>query len=329
MPKAAPKWKQKMPEFIGEIVCATSEENIRKACEEMKTVVVDSYPHTPNSRRVPMSEIREAVRGRFPTKLVDGEVKAEFPYCYKVDGKRRDKNNDIPNHRLEHLAIKYLREEWNTKPEVVKPETVKPEVVKPETVKPEVVKPETVKPEVVKPETVKPEVVKPELDILNEVGLTNDEVEQVKKALGESDVREWVRQAIMQRASAINNKKAVMDEDLLEVPSEILMNEKKYRTNPTAARELVNRAVRVVKQWNLDHPDQKWCITNKLIGELTGVTVKAIAKAVEGMDLESYNKSHDLTPVVNRMVKGSCGEASQVMSIANVTGIEGTEENYR
>ena len=277
-----------IPQFIARLEQATKEQEIQSACHEIKSAVVERWDNE-STRRKPMSEIRKAVRERFPVKVVDAEIEAEFPYSYTASGKRRDQSKNIPNHRLEHLAIKHLSEEWN----------------------------------------VKPEVVKPEVDILNEVGLTNDEVEQVKKALGESDVREWVRQAIMQRANAINNKKAVMDEDLSEVPSEILMNEKKYRTNPTAARELVNRAVRVVKQWNHDHPDQKWCITNKLIGELTGVTVKAIAKAVEGMDLESYNKTHDLTPVVNRMVKGSVGEASQVMSIANVTGIEATEENYR
>ncbi len=106
------------------------------------------------------------------------------------------------------------------------------------------------------------------------------------------------------------------------------MNEKKYRTNSAACRELVSRAVRVVKQWNYDHPEQKWCITNKLISKLTGITVKVIAKAVEGMGLESYNKSHDLTPVINRLLKASVGEPSQVMSITKVTGIEGSEANY-
>jgi hypothetical protein len=159
--------------------------------------------------------------------------------------------------------------------------------------------------------------------------LSSNEIEVVEQALGDADIKEWVKQAIMQRANAINNKKAAMDEDLTEVPSEVLMADKKYRTNPVAARELTTRAVRVVKQWNHDHPDQKWCITNKLIGELTGVTVKAIAKAVEGMDLETYNKNHDLTPVVNRMVKGEVGEASKVMSIAEVTGVEGSEIKYQ
>jgi hypothetical protein len=292
-----------IPQFITRLEESTKEQEIQSACHEIKLAVAERWDNE-STRRKPMSEIRKAVRERFPVKIVDAEIEADFPYFYTASGKRRDVENNILNHRLEHLAIKHLSEEWNAKSEVVKSEVVKPEVVKPETVKPEV-------------------------DILDEVGLTNDEVEQVEKALGDSNIREWVRQAIMQRASAINNKKEVMDADLSEVLSEVLMNEKKYRTNPTAARELVNRAVRVVKQWNHDHPDQKWCITNKLIGELTGVTVKAIAKAVEGMELEGYNKTHDLTPVVNRMVKGSVGEASQVMSITNVTGIEGTEENYR
>jgi len=287
-----------IPQFIARLEQATKEQEIQSACHEIKSAVAERWDNE-STRRKPMSEIRKAVRERFPVKVVDAEIEADFPYFHTASGKRRDVKKNILNHRLEHLAIKHLSEEWNAKPEVVEPEVVEPETVK------------------------------PEVDILDEVGLTSDEVEQVKKALGDSDIREWVRQAIMQRASAINNKKAVMDEDLSEVPSEVLMNEKKYRTNPTAARELVDRAVRVVKQWNHDHPDQKWCITNKLIGELTGVTVKAIAKAVEGMDLESYNKSYNLTPVVNRMIKGSVGEASQVMSISKVTGIEGTEENYR
>ncbi len=107
------------------------------------------------------------------------------------------------------------------------------------------------------------------------------------------------------------------------------MNDKKYRTNSAACRELVSRAVRVVKQWNYDHPEQKWCITNKLISELTGITVKAIAKAVEGMDNESYHKGQGLEPVINRLTRAAVGEPKEVMSVARVTGIEGSEVNYK
>ncbi len=280
-----------MPEFLEKIASAQCEDDIKDACEAFKRVVAECYPDTPDSRRRAVGAARKSLRSIYPTQLRP-EKEALFPYIFMKDGYKKGKGD-----RWEHLAIEYLDDESNRK------EDRSFEQIE--------------------------EVAKPEVDILNEVGLTDDEVEQVKKALGESDVREWLRQAIMQRASAINNKKAVMDEDLSEVSSEVLKHEKKYRTNPTAAQELVKRAVRVVKRWNHDHPDQKWCITNKLIGELTGVTVKAIAKAVEGMDLEGYNKTHDLTPVVNRMVKASVGEASQVMSITKVTGVEGTEESYK
>jgi hypothetical protein len=85
---------------------------------------------------------------------------------------------------------------------------------------------------------------------------------------------------------------------------------------------LVSRAVRVVKQWNYDHPEHKWCVTNKLISELTGITVKAIAKAVEGMDNESYNKGQGLEPVHNRLTRADVGEPSKVMSIKNLLGVD-------
>jgi hypothetical protein len=127
----------------------------------------------------------------------------------------------------------------------------------------------------------------------------------------------------MQRANAINKLRESLDEDWETIPSETLMNDKKYRTNSGACRELVSRAVRVVKRWNYDHPEHKWCITNKLISELTGITVKAIAKAVEGMDNESYNKGQGLEPVINRLTRASVGEPKEVMSIKDVLGVDG------
>jgi hypothetical protein len=37
-------------------------------------------------------------------------------------------------------------------------------------------------------------------------------------------------------------------------------------------------------------PEHKWCITNKLISELTGITVKAIAKAVEAWTTKAITR---------------------------------------
>jgi hypothetical protein len=47
------------------------------------------------------------------------------------------------------------------------------------------------------------------------------------------------------------------------------------------------------------------------------------------MDNESYNKGQDLEPVINRLTRAAVGEPKEVMSIAKVTGIEGSEVNYK
>ncbi|AOX03076.1 hypothetical protein BJP34_29775 [Moorena producens PAL-8-15-08-1] len=88
------------------------------------------------------------------------------------------------------------------------------------------------------------------------------------------------------------------------------------------SRELASRAVRAIKDWNYNHPEHKWCITNKLISELTGVTPKAIAKVVEGMGIEDYNAMQGLTPVVNRSRKAAVGSISDVVSIADMLGVD-------
>lgn len=47
------------------------------------------------------------------------------------------------------------------------------------------------------------------------------------------------------------------------------------------------------------------------------------------MDNESYNQGQGLSPVVNRMVRAAVGEPSEVMSLVKVTGLEGSERDYR
>jgi hypothetical protein len=286
---------QSIPTFISRLESATSESEIQQACQEIKSAVANRWANE-STRRKPMSEIRKAVRDRFPPQPVDDRTEAEFPYYFTDSGKGRVK-------RWEHLAIKHLSEkEYNPQTDWSNVE-VKEEV-----------------------EEVKPVLT---ADVsLEFFGLSDEELAAVNQAVGDADVKEWVKQAIMQRANAINKLRQSLDEDWETIPSETLMNDKKYRTNSGACRELVSRAVRVVKQWNYDHPDQKWCITNKLISELTGITVKAIAKAVEGMDNESYNKGQGLEPVINRLTRAAVGEPKEVMSVSKVTGIEGSEVNY-
>ena len=286
---------QSIPTFISQLESAKSESEIQQACQGIKDAVAARWANL-STRRKPMSEIRKAVRDRFPVKPVLGDTEADFPYYFTDSGKGHVK-------RWEHLAIKHLSEkEYN-------PQTDWSDV--------------EVKTEVQEVKTVLTADVSLEF-----FGLSDEELAAVNQAVGDADVREWVKQAITQRANAINKLRQSLDDDWETIPSETLMNDKKYRTNSAACRELVSRAVRVVKQWNYDHPEHKWCITNKLISELTGITVKAIAKAVEGMDNESYNKGQGLEPVINRLTRAAVGEPKEVMSVAKVTGIEGTEKDY-
>ena len=280
---------QSIPTFISRLESATSESEIQQACQEIKLAVANKWANS-STRRKPMSEIRKAVRDRFPVKPVLDKSEAEFPYYFTDSGKGHV-------NRWEHLAIKHLSEkDYNPKTDWSDVE-VKPEV-----------------------EEVKPVIT---ADVsLESLGLSDEELAAVNQAVGDADIKEWVKQAIMQRANAINKLRESLDEDWASIPSETLMNDKKYRTNSGACRELVSRAVRVVKQWNYDHPEHKWCLTNKLISELTGITVKAIAKAVEGMDNESYNKGQGLEPVINRLTRAAVGQPKEVMSIKDVLGVD-------
>ena len=298
MPRKTPAWKDAMPEFNEAIASALDEKQIKVACLQIKQAVLDSYPDTPNSRRNPMSSIRKAVREKYPAQ--SGKSSHEgvpFPYYFTDAGKGGIK-------RWEHLAIKYLVEDWNLKDDLSDTITPVPSTLE---------QSENITPS---PKT------ETGIDIFTEVGLEGSELDTVKQALGDADINEWVKQALLQRAKAINALHERLNEDLSMVNSEELMNDKKYRTNPNASQELASRAVRAIKHWNYNHPEHKWCITNKLISELTGVTPKAIAKVVEGMGIDDYNQMMRLTPVVNRMTKAAVGSISEVVSITDVLGVD-------
>ncbi len=283
-----------LTQFITRLEQAKSESEIQAASQELKTAVSERWPNE-NTRRKPMSEIRKAVKERFPA--ISGKSAHEgnvpFPYYFTDSGKGRIA-------RWEHLAIKHLKEEWNPKSPESESGTESLDIVK----------------------TEETSIVDTKLDILGQVGLTAEELENVKAAIGDTDVKEWLKQAVLQRANTIKALRDRLDEDLSLVPSQTLIEDKKYRTNPVACRELTSRAVRAIKTFNEQSPEYRWCITNKLISELTGNTVKAIAKAVEGMGLEDYNKMMDLQPVNNRLTKAAIGDIKDVVSITDVLGVD-------
>ncbi|NER25847.1 MAG: hypothetical protein F6J96_35170 [Symploca sp. SIO1C2] len=298
MPRKPPVWKEAMPTFNGLIDSAKNEADVQSACSYIKQAVVESYPDTPPSRKKPMNSIREAIRERYPAlKEKSPHEGAPFPYYFTDAGKGGVE-------RWEHLAIKYLVEDWNLKDDLSDTITPVPSTDK---------QSENITPS---PKT------ETSIDIFTEVGLEGDELTVVKQAIGDDDINEWIKQALLQRAKAINALHERLNEDLSMVKSDELMNDKRYRTNPNASRELASRAVRAIKDWNYNQPEHKWCITNKLISSLTGVTPKAIAKVVEGMGIDDYNQMMGLTPVVNRMTKVAVGSISDVVSITDMLGVD-------
>jgi hypothetical protein len=77
---------QSIPTFISRLESAKSESEIQQACQEIKSAVAARWAN-PSTRRKPMSEIRKAVRDRFPVKPVDKGTEAEFPYYFTDSGK--------------------------------------------------------------------------------------------------------------------------------------------------------------------------------------------------------------------------------------------------
>ena len=310
MPTKTRAWVQEMPTFLGLIESAKTEKDIVSACASIKKAVVATYPRTPDSRRNPMREIREAIRVRYPA--VGGKSNHEsvpFPYYFTKNGKGNIE-------RWEHLAIKHLSEEWNPGKEPERTEPVKP--VEPT---------ESLVKEFAEPVELDQEESKSVL-LLATLGLSDEELEGVQNAIASSGLSEleWLKKAVIGRAkqqTAIRKWQGNGDE-LATVSSEELMNDSRYRTNPNVCHELTSRAVRALKDWNYQNPENKLCVTNNLISELTGNTPKAIVKVTERMDLEGYNQAQQLTPVKNRLVKQRLGIDSftRIISIKDYLGIE-------
>lgn len=300
-----------IPQFINQIEQASTEQEIAAACCKIKSAVIARYPKE-NSRRRPMSEIRKAVRERFPA--LGGKTEHEatpFPYFWTNRGKGNVS-------RWEHLAIKYLSEEWNTK---AVDQAVDPaEIPAIEAVKPVAITVSTEATEVIETKGTD----SPRQSLVTTLGLSEKELEGVQNAIANSGLSEveWLKKAILGRAKQQAAIRKWQGDELATISSDKLMYDKYYRTNPNVCRELTSRAVKAIKDWNYQNPDNKLCVTNALISELTGNVPKAIAKVTQAMDLESYNHSHQLTSVKNRLVKQRLGIDSftRIISVKDYLG---------
>ena len=156
------------------------------------------------------------------------------------------------------------------------------------------------------PETQTVDITKMTIESLN---LDTETQQIVKEAIAQSGMSlpEFLQQSCKVYAKTITGKTRKHDEDLSNVNTEILRNDKTYGTHPGRANELVKRAVRAIKHHNklvATELSQKWLITQSLLVDMTGAKATAVRKAMNTIsDLEDENtilKNEGATDLLNR-----------------------------
>ena len=118
----------------------------------------------------------------------------------------------------------------------------------------------------------------------------------VQDAIAQSGMSlpEFLQQACRVYAKTITCKTRKHSEDLSNVETEILRNDKAYGTHPGRAEELVKRAIRAIKYQNglATELSQKWMITQSLLVDMTGAKASAVKNAMSKYpEINDYNKA--------------------------------------
>lgn len=118
----------------------------------------------------------------------------------------------------------------------------------------------------------------------------------VQDAIAQSGMSlpEFLQQACKVYAKTITGKTRKHSEDLSNVKTEILRNDKAYGTHPGRAEELVKRAIRAIKHQNglATELSQKWMITQSLLSDMTGAKATAVKSAMDKYpEIKDYNEA--------------------------------------
>jgi hypothetical protein len=156
---------------------------------------------------------------------------------------------------------------------------------------------------------IEPQTIDIEKITIESLSLDVETQQIVKEAIAQSGMSlpEFLQQSCKVYAKTITGKTRKHDEDLSNVNTEILRNDKTYGTHPGRANELVKRAVRAIKHHNklvATELSQKWLITQSLLVDMTGAKATAVRKAMNTIsDLEDENtilKNEGATDLLNR-----------------------------
>ena len=288
------KWEQAASDLVTALQDQTDEQAIAELCKGLVEEICNQYPAI-NSRRVPLTTLRKAVREKFPPtnkKIADWQFSTA-----SGKGKRP---------RWEHVALKYLTLSEDAWDALGGSDRAKWKASQEQQYETTEIEPTT------KPLSLT------DMNI-NQLELDPETKETVEKAVAQSgmSLAEFVKKSLQVYAKTVTGKTRKHEEDLTTVATEKLLNDKEYTTHPGRAEELTKRAIRAMTIHNDEiatEKDQKWCITQTAISGLIGARASSIKKAIEPFKvaIDDHNSKHELNDYSNRKEKGIDGKPREI-----------------
>lgn len=269
------KWEQEGIRLVKKLQVLKDEQQVKSACQRVITEITQSYENSA-SRKNPLATIRKAVLTAFPD-----SQKQQHSLQYFTDSGKGKKP------RYQHLALKYLtlsQDTWNELGDENRKEWKQQQ-------------------------TDSQQKVRLLIDMNKEqTAIEIPEVAQLAmKELGIEPI-ELINRALVFYSKSIIGKAKRHEEDLSNVSTEDLLNDKKFSTHPLRASELTKRAVVAIKIHNSQiatENDFRWCITQSTIAVLTGSKPTTIGKTLNEFkqSIDDHNQKYELNGYSNRKGK--------------------------
>jgi hypothetical protein len=274
---------------VAKLANVTDERAIRKIIIKAWKELTKLVPNSSSFNAI-RAAFRKAIELAFPC-----SEESKPGYYFTIAGK------DKPE-RYEHLALWYAttsEERWKVVGDEARAEyfkNLKP-FPQPE-LQPE--PPTELQPELQPEPPTEPQPQQQTLNIENmtveNLKLDVETQQIVEDAIAQSGMSlpEFLQQACRVYAKTITGKTRKHSEDLSNVETEVLRNNKAYGTHPGRAEELVKRAIRAIKYQNglATELSQKWMITQSLLVDMTGAKASAVKNAIAKYpEINDYNKA--------------------------------------
>ncbi|RCJ42538.1 hypothetical protein A6769_37230 [Nostoc punctiforme NIES-2108] len=285
------QWDELGKQLAIQLKDVSTEEQIKELCENAVNQIRKTYSEI-NSRKTPLSTLKKAILSAYPST----ETQQHSLQYFTNKGKGNIE-------RYEHLALKYLTlssEEWDKVGDNNRKDWKKEKLQKTVNQSETLSQSETVK----QSETTTNDL---ETMTISQLNLDTKTEKLVSDAIAYSGISlaDFIRKACKDQATTLLQKQKHNDKDLTNVSTEELLKDKKYKTHPSRADELVRRAIYALKNHNdnCTEKSQKWHINQTAIQVLTGSKVEKIKKILENYQTQidyHNNTKHQLKPIDNR-----------------------------